>query len=611
MGSLSNDSSIEGEVYIQKLSSYIKRNEEGLANGLLIFSKSKNNPKIKPSRLSFSLHHLYYISEKIDNSSLGVDVGPLNIRLDNPNHEPTFISFMANNARNSKHFDSDTRSISSINSMRSIVSNASLYWRNFNVSKDPKVIKKDIKYLYSSFTKIPCLILSPKTKINGINGYEEYPCDTSVPMKMFKNLQVLEIIDYEPNEIFGWNFLSEQLRILIIKNSKMNDLAELIFILVNDDENGRNTSNPIKNIRRSTTSQSIAVLPTSGHNDEDYKFRRERSHTAAGSNDSSHPHLPHSQSSLPYSHSHSYSHSHILPQYLQGQHTFEQSKEYILDDQKWSFLRQLSVIETSITKIPSYIFKPLSNLVKLNLSNNLLEEIPDGLRYLVNIKYLNFADNYITSLSNLPNNLKHLTTLNFNNNKITSLDGLQNLYSLDKIDLRKNSLTSINSLKPILYLFIKNNEQFNNVYLAHNPLPKNFRIDLFNLLNGIKYKNDFKIDDSRPGYFESVMLLDNESAIRNLHNFFKNLKHSNSTSSDLDSDITNTSIENDVVNSLSVLNLEEDRTITPLSNNSNLTNLTSELGKLKKSTTLNNLSESKNTPTSIVTQVQVTARMST
>ncbi|CAH6722407.1 putative uncharacterized leucine-rich repeat-containing protein C926.06c [[Candida] jaroonii] len=606
MGAISNDSSIEGEVYIQKLSSYIKRNEEGLANGLLIFSKSKHNPKIKPSRLSFSLHHLYYISEKIDNSSLGVDVGPLNIRLDNPNHEPTFISFMANNARNSKHFDSDTRSISSINSMRSIVSNASLYWRNFNVSKDPKVIKKDIKYLYSSFTKIPCLILSPKTKINGITGYEEYPCDTSVPMRMFKNLQVLEIVDYEPNEIFGWNFLSDQLRILIIKNSKMNDLAELIFTLVVDDENGRSSLNSIKNIRRSTTSQSIAVVPSNGHNDDDYKFRRERSHTNTGGEQ---PHLPHSQSSMPFSHSHShsYSYSHItLPQYLQGQHTFEQSKEYSLDERKWSFLRQLSIIETSITNIPSYIFKPLSNLVKLNLSNNLLEEIPDGLRHLVNIKYLNFSDNYITKLSNLPNNLKQLTTLNFNNNKITNLDGLQNLHSLEKIDLRKNSLTSINSLKPILFLFIKNNEQFNNVYLAHNPLPKNFRIDLFNLLNGIKYKNDFKIDDSKPGYFESVMLLDNESAIRNLHNFFKNLR----TESAPD-ETFNTSFENDVVNSLSVLNLEEDRTITPLSNNSNLTNLTSDLGKLKKSTTLNNLSESKNTPTSIVTQVQVTARMST
>lgn len=235
-----HDNSIEGDEYIQRLSTYIRKNEEALANGLLCFSKHRNTTlKVKPLRLSFTIHHLYYITERIEQSPLGVEVGPLNIKLDNPNHEPTFISFMANNARSSKHFESDTRSISSINSMKSIVSSASVYWRSAAISKDPKVINKDIKYLYSSFTKVPCLILSPKTKISSINSYEEYPCDTSVPVKMFKNLQVLEMVDYEPNEIFGWHVLSEQLRILIIRKSKISDMAEVLFHLVIDDESGR------------------------------------------------------------------------------------------------------------------------------------------------------------------------------------------------------------------------------------------------------------------------------------------------------------------------------------------------------------------------------------
>ena len=118
-----HDNSIEGDEYIQRLSTYIRKNEEALANGLLCFSKHRNTTlKVKPLRLSFTIHHLYYITERIEQSPLGVEVGPLNIKLDNPNHEPTFISFMANNARSSKHFESDTRSISSINSMKSIVS---------------------------------------------------------------------------------------------------------------------------------------------------------------------------------------------------------------------------------------------------------------------------------------------------------------------------------------------------------------------------------------------------------------------------------------------------------------------------------------------------------
>lgn len=231
-----------------------------------------------------------------------------------------------------------------------------------------------------------------------------------------------------------------------------------------------------------------------------------------------------------------------------------------------------------------------------------MESIPEGLNHLSHIKYINLSDNYITSLEGLPSNLTHLTTLNLNHNKIESLKGLENLYTLEKLDLRRNLLSSIDVLKPILYLFINKSEKFNNVYLSDNKLPKNYRPELFNLINGIKYSNKFMIDDSRPGYFEGALLLDNEAATRNLHNFFN--KYSNSRDS------------LDFVNSLSKLNLHDDtKPFIPLSNN-NLTNLSdlskiSELGKIKKSTTLTSISDAKNNPTSVVTQVQVTARMST
>ncbi|KAG2735294.1 hypothetical protein G9P44_001508 [Scheffersomyces stipitis] len=520
MGTFSyNDSSIEGDVYVQRLSTYIRRNEEALANGLLCFSRNHNTHiKVKPLRLSFTIHHLYYITERIESSPLGVDVGPLNIKLDNPNHEPTFISFMANNARSSRHFDSDTRSISSINSMKSIVSSASVYWRSFAFSKDPKVINKDIKYLYSSFTKIPCLILTPKTKIASISSYEEYPCDTSVPVKMFKNLQVLEIVDYDPNEIFGWHILSEQLRILIIRNSKISNISEVLHNLVIDDESGRSSFNSHKQqkkygdvfISSSGTSLTTTADDSFSNISEVNEFpqfqnnafrynRRERATTASGAG------------SLPK--------DVFLPDNLASSSLV--NKDYHrLPDSKWSFLKQLTVSETSITSVPSFIFKSLTSLVKLNLSNNLLDEVPEGLDTLVNLKYLNFADNYITDLKKLPKNLVHLSTLNFNNNKLTDLTGLENLHTLEKIDLRRNNLADIKSLKPIVLQFIKNPNTFNNVYLSSNKLPKSFRIDLFNLFNGVKYKNGIKIDDSRPGYFESALLLDAENAFKNLERFF-------------------------------------------------------------------------------------------
>lgn len=508
-----NDNGIDGDVYIQRLAVYIKRHEEALANGLLFYSKNRPHANMKSLRLTLTIHHLYYLCERIDSSNLGVDVGPLNIKLDNPNHEPTFISFLANNARSSKHFDSDTRSISSINSMRSIMSTASVYWRTLSFSRDPKVIYKDLRYIYSSFTKIPCLVLSPQTKINNISGYEEYPCDTSVPIKMFKNLQVLEIIEYEPNGIYGWHTLSDQLRILIIRGSKVNNIAEILFNLVIDDESGRSSFNfhkPLKKLIGDDqnhvftdydNSNTIESYPQQLSTGNPTFMRRRATTSGAGS----------------VSKGFATSESHLSRMHAHDEFC---SKDYkSLAEGKWTMLKQLTVSETSVISIDSFVFKPLFNLVKLNISSNLLEALPEGLDQLQSLRYLNVADNYITDLRNLPTNLKHLISINFNNNKIKNLEGLENLKALQKIDFRRNDLSSIEELKPLVRLFIKCPDRLSSVYLSSNKLPKSYRIDLFNLFNGVKYKNSVKIDDSRPGYFESAALLDGESSARELIRF--------------------------------------------------------------------------------------------
>lgn len=512
MGSFGNESSIEGDVYIQRLASYIRKNEEALANGLLFFSKNKNQKKVKPLRLTFTIHHLYYITERIENSSLGVDVGPLNIKLDTPNHEPTFISFMANNARNQHQFESDARSITSISSMRSIVSSASVYWRSFSFSKDPKIIQKDTRYLYSSFTKIPCLVLTPKTKILSIAGYEEYPCDTAVPLKMFKNLQVLELVEYEPHEIFGWHVLSEQLRILIIRFSKVTDLSDILISSVLDDENGRSSFNSTsRHSKRHEAPLMQEFNLDAPINPMTKSSRRDRALTSgAGSSYQRELFLADPRNNFASS-----SNSSAYASSLLGNG---------LADSKWFYLRQLSVSEGSITTVPPFVFKPLVNLVKLNLSNNLLEEVPEGLDQLVNVKYINLADNYITSTHKFPTNLKNLSSINFNNNKITSLEGIDQLVSIEKLDLRGNDLDSMNSLYTIIRQFMRSDSKLENILLSNNPLPKTYRVDLFNLLNGAKPKAKVKVDDSRPGYFEGAMLLDHEEASKKLEKFLERYK---------------------------------------------------------------------------------------
>ncbi|RKP32567.1 hypothetical protein METBISCDRAFT_11815 [Metschnikowia bicuspidata] len=504
MGAFGNESSIEGDVYIQRLATYIRRNEEALANGLLCFSKTRTLSKVKPLRPSFTIHHLYYVTERIANSSLDVHIGALNIKLDTPNHEPTFISFMANKARNQRNFDSDAKSITSINSVKSIVSSASLYWMSFSFSKDPKIIQKDVKYLYSSFTKIPCLVLSPHTEINSIDGYEEYPCDTCLPLRMFKNLQVFELFEYEPHEVYGWHTLSEKLRILIIRKTKVSDLAEILFSLVIDDENGRSSFSSSRQSRKLNTAFSFNMLESSHMSMGHTRSRLERTLPS--------PLLP------PRSRKES----------TQG--TKEARQKHLntgcnymrhpkLSETKWHYLKQLTVSESIINTILPHAFEPLANLAKLNLAGNLLDDLPDGLYHLQNIKYLNFADNFIKDLKKLPLNLKHLTIINLNNNKLECIEGIQRLTSVQKIDLRRNKLSSVAQLRGLVQLVSLPSSQLDNVHLSSNKLPRSYRADLFNLFNGAKPENNVKIDDSRPGYFESAILLDPEAVVKRYKKF--------------------------------------------------------------------------------------------
>ena len=493
----SYDTSIIGDVYVQRLAAYIRKNEEALANGLMLFSKTTSDLRVKPLKLTFTTHHLYYITERIDSSPLGVDTGPLNVKVDIPSHEPTFVSFLANNAR-SKNFDSDTRSISSISSVRSIMSTASVFRRSSAYSKDPRVLERDIRYLYSSFTKIPCLVLTPKTRTNNIACYEEYPCDTSVPLKMFKNLQVLELIDYEPNEIYGWHLLSEQLRVLVIKNNKVSNLSEIFFNLVIEDEFGRHSFNSSKTSRKHNYEDNL--------NDINHPFvsRRRRATAAAASTKS--PGF--------------FAHEGKWPKLPTSHNDVHCRKDYSnLAEPKWSFLKQLAISDTSVTTIDKLVFKPFANLVKLNLSNNLLESIPEGLEQLHSIKFLSFADNYIKDLSNLPTNLPRLATLDLNNNEINSIGGLEGLSNLERIDLRNNKLKDLLSLKPLVQLFKNGNGRLSIIYLEGNGLQKNYRIELFNLFNGVKYKTGIKIDNSRPGYFESALLYDSDTAAKMLEKY--------------------------------------------------------------------------------------------
>ncbi|CAN3372126.1 hypothetical protein DIURU_000431 [Diutina rugosa] len=516
--------SLEGDVFIQQVATYVRRHEDVLAHGLARLQAHPTTAD-KPVRIQFSLHHLYYLLDRINAPD---DVGPLNVKLDADDWgatEPTFISFLTSS--HTAPVDSDTKSVSSIGSVKSMVSSASTYFRSMNFSKDPKVVSKDLKYLYSVFTKLPCLVLSPRTKLAPVAGFEEYPCDTAVPLKLFTNLQVLEICEYDPNEIYGWHLLSEQLRILVVKKAtKLNDLTHLLFQLVVDDDYGRASfavAHQSPYHKRSSSGNllgSYSGPPTSGLGLSQVGApppAHPTNHAAANNSAFRRPRSRASTLDASYSTKPS-----VSPSRPGAAATGDTScsRDYTsLPASKWPQLKQLSVTDSAILSVPAYAFKPLSGLVKLNLSSNLLEEIPPGLHHLPNLKYLNLSGNYIKTLANLPRTLTHLVSLNLNNNKLTSLSGLERLARCERIDVRRNFIATTTEFRSLVLLYIKC-PSLSHVYLAGNQLPKGYRVELFNLFNGVKYKNMIKIDDSRPGYFESVVLMDAQSAFKHLELFF-------------------------------------------------------------------------------------------
>lgn len=563
---------IEGEVYIQRLALYIKLNEAGVANGLLAFTRAAPQAKsAKPVRLLFSLHHLYYLCEQLDSLLLDVDVGPLNTMLDNPNLDaPTFVLFLHKHARGassaSQFADSDAHSITLMLLVKTMMLLALVYWKLIGYSRDAKVVLKDLRYLYLLFTKLPCLILLPKTKVNPIFNYEEYPFDTLVPLKMFKNLQVLEITGYSPNEVHGWNRLSEQLRILVIKHTPLSDPGEVLYRLVRDDDGGRvafgsmstprkyrdedEQSGPHPPSASSYLSHSSLHLasslyhapgphhapgpyhaPSQHHANYTYGLRRDLLVV-------SHHRGRHRRDNSDSSSSSAYA---MLAPHERLHHTTLNTSDALeallrqplplhpLPDRKWALLRQLTLSDTSILDIPSELFRPFGGVVKLDLSHNQLRRLPGGLRHMPALRIVNLSGNLIEDLGDLAGlvgaggrhaPLQQLESLNLSRNRLVSLANLELLPKLARLDIRKNRLDAGSAEpgslrvvhRPFAAHWIAHQCRLREVYILSNPhLGRLARVDMFDAFNAVRLylglACELKLDESVAGYFESTQLM--------------------------------------------------------------------------------------------------------
>jgi hypothetical protein len=496
---------------------------------------------LKPAKLSLTPHHLYYLLTRFED--LNIAVGPMGVRLENIHAESSnYVSFLRDSGRRNR--STDSLSIHSVSSVRSVMSGMSSMWTNFGFGpsvatrqeKAKAASEADLKYLYSAFTKIPCLRLAPDRKARLVEGYEEFPFDTAVPLLAFKNTTSLEVCDIDIRQFFGWDRMAEQLRSLVVKRGGIEDPVELLISIVLDDMDRRR--------RRSAKAQSSPIISygaTPGHSTTDvnspssppspssasgvhvgahaasapagpgpYHIRQSESSRSS----SSRHHRPRSsspsKSNNPRPTSQRMRRSGSGSSHSSAASTVIPPTPVVLPPTKWRFLRHLSLSDNGLTSISTTALFPLAgSLTSLDLSNNLFAAIPESLSILTNLRALNLSGNMIDSLHSLTRSpLPAITSLNLRANRLSSIAGIERALTLERLDLRQNKLTD-----PTELARLTSAPNFAAVWVAGNPFTKthasSYRITVFNLFRSTPgYTEDILLDSQGPGIMEKRSLID-------------------------------------------------------------------------------------------------------
>ncbi|KAK4547101.1 hypothetical protein LTR36_001322 [Oleoguttula mirabilis] len=509
---------------------------------------------IKPAKLALTPHHLFYLLSKFED--LGVDVGPTNVRLENLHSDAApsnYVSFLGH-APKSRGRQSDADSLKSVSSVRSVMSSVSSMWSTFSLSisaaKEEKRMaqhRDDIKYLYSCFTKIPALKLSPDHRARLIEGYEEFPFDTAVPLFAFKNLSALEICDLDFRQFHGWDRLSEQLRSLTIKRAGLDDPIDLLQNIVLDDMERRRKRSSKTQV---PTTPSTPGFPWPSSSPKTKQLELARSYSspnsptldqrrgslgsplARGSSDGTKtPGLDSRQRSnspvRPPSSRHDSLHKSrrsMAPTYRRssggssGSEHQEMTPRHsvsdflalgILPSSKWRCLRHLSLAENSLTSLTVESLKPVANtLQSLDLSGNLFAEVPDALASLTHLRALNLSNCMIDSLQSLSRYpLPAITTLNLRSNRLLSLAGIEKIRTLERVDLRDNKLYDPTELRRLTSAM-----ELVDLYVVKNPFTRShsdYRVVIFNAFRDTPgHHAQVTIDTLGPTYNEKRQLHD-------------------------------------------------------------------------------------------------------
>lgn len=478
---------VPGDDYVRQLASFIRSNEKRLAeagftrrrrsqlqpvsdsisvlNPLAWFTFDSTATTSPPLILSLDTHRLFYVLMRLE--ALGIDVGTLDVQVDSPSRPMSFMHIFPNSDK------SETLSLASFRSSLSAVSNLSLgggWWGR----QEPLSVDAELKYIYSSFTKLPALVVNAPGRKVIAELANEAPNQNALPLDAFKNLHSLECIDIDPRTLLGWDRLAESLRSLKVKRSGLVDVSDIFIGTLVDDQARREGSTSRKRHRRippgltRETSFYSTRLPDTVPED----VEGEDSATTTYRNADVESHSESRTSSPPPS--------------------------IRLSSFKWAFLKHLSLSDNALTFFPSESIPYLTSLTHLDLSSNLLVSVPPGLGALYNLVSLNLSDNMIDTVLGIYTNLGQVLSLNLSHNRLDSICGLERLLALERVDLRNNFIEESSEVGRLATL-----PNITAVWIEGNPLvefEEGYRIICFDYF--WKEGKTIMLDGSSPGFYE-------------------------------------------------------------------------------------------------------------
>ncbi|KAG0009077.1 hypothetical protein BGZ80_002758, partial [Entomortierella chlamydospora] len=260
-------------------------------------------------------------------------------------------------------------------------------------------------------------------ELNGQNPDSKNSSMLFLPLPgVFTSLTHLELHKIPPNCVDGWEILMERLRSLVIVQSGIEDVYDVIVTtVVNSEKRRRQRISREKSRAVQIKEEQQEALKDAVSAAQELTDASTVSTAVDSKNDESPKAEGLNGSSL----------------------ALELDDAIVLSSLKmWPTLRHLSFSDNSLPSLThNDTFLHTRSIVSLDLSHNLFLSPPSGLIHLHNLNDLDLSYNMISGVQSIYQVLGNITVLSLRGNRLESLSGLERLWNLEKVDVRENHLT--------------------------------------------------------------------------------------------------------------------------------------------------------------------------